>query len=128
MFEPAIAWNINFWKFDAASDPLKQPAAFAAKLKTPPARTESLTRLAYANARSFGEGWTSLVGVTATGSVTLPAGAYDLLITSDDGIRVWLDDKLVLEDWTIHGPKDDRVAISPGKHQIRLEYFQNTGA
>ena len=128
MFEPAIAWTANFWKFDASTDPLTKPAEFAAKLKTPPARVETLTRLAYANARSFGDGWTSQIGVTATGTVTLPKGAYDLLITSDDGIRVWLDDKLVLEDWTIHGPKDDRVPIGAGAHRLRIEYFQNTGA
>ena len=66
--------------------------------------------------------------MTATGTVTLPKGAYDLLVTSDDGIRVWLDDKLVLEDWTIHGPKDDRVPIDAGAHRLRVEYFQNTGA
>jgi hypothetical protein len=128
LFEPAIDWTVNFWKFDAASDPLKQPKGFAALLKTPPARTEQLTRLAYANARAFGPDYSAQTAVTATGSVTLPPGVYDLVVTSDDGIRVWLDGKLVLEDWTIHGPKDDRVPIDGGSHQLRLEYFQNTGA
>jgi hypothetical protein len=54
VFEPAIDWTVNFWTFDAASDPLTQPAAFAARLKTPPVRTLQLTRLAYANAQAFG--------------------------------------------------------------------------
>jgi hypothetical protein len=48
-------------------------------------------------------------------------------VTSDDGVRVWLDDKVVLEDWTIHGPKDDRISVSGGRHRLHLEYFQNTG-
>ena len=128
VFEPAIDWTVNVWKFDAASDPLAQPAAFASMLKTPPARTERLTRLAYANARAFGPGYTAQIAVAATGTVTLPPGRYDLVITSDDGVRVWLGGKLMLEDWTIHGPKDDRVPIAGGRHDIRVEYFQNTGA
>ena len=128
VFEPAIDWTVSFWKFDASNDPLKAPAAFAALLKTPPARTERLTRLAYANARSLGAGYTTLIGVTGIGTVTLPAGNYDLVVTSDDGIRVWVDGTMVLEDWTIHGPKDDRIPIGGGPHQLRVEYFQNTGA
>jgi nitrous oxidase accessory protein NosD len=128
LFEPAIDWTVNFWTFDAATDPLAQPAAFAARLKTPPARTLKLNRLAYANARSFGEGYTTRIGVTATGLLTLPAGQYDLVVTSDDGIRLWIDDQLMLQDWTIHGPKDDIVPIGAGTHRLRIEYFQNTGA
>ena len=128
MFDPAIEWTVNFWKFDRDSDPLAQPAAFAARLTTPPARTLRLPRLAYANARSLGEGFTTQVAAVATGSVSLPPGQYDLIVTSDDGIRLWVDDRLVLEDWTIHGPKDDRVPIVAGPHRLRLEYFQNTGA
>ncbi|HEX5070778.1 MAG TPA: right-handed parallel beta-helix repeat-containing protein [Vicinamibacterales bacterium] len=128
VFEPAIDWTIKFWTFDAASDPLTQPAAFAAKLKTAPVRTEPSSRLAFANARAFGDGFATRIAVAATGSLTLPPGAYELIVTSDDGIRLWLDDSLVLEDWTIHGPKEDRVPIGAGRHALRLEYFQNTGA
>lgn len=128
IFEPAIAWRVDFWPFDADSDPLTQPAGFAAKLKTPPARTVALTRLAYANARSFGEGYTARFGAVATGNVTLPSGSYELVLTSDDGVRLWIDGKLVIEDWSIHGPKDDRVPISGGARALRIEYFQNTGA
>jgi nitrous oxidase accessory protein NosD len=128
VFEPAIDWTVNVWTFDTTSDPLTQPAAFAAKLKTAPARTLQLTRLAYANAGAFGDGFTARIGVTATGSVRLPPGQYQLVVTSDDGIRLWVDDALVLDDWTIHGPKDDAVPIAGGAHRLRLEYFQNTGA
>ena len=128
LFDPAIDWTVRFWHFDAAHDPLTQPAAFAALLTTAPARTDRLPRLAFANARAFGDGFTERIGITADGVVTLPDGAYALSVTSDDGIRVWIDDRLVLEDWSIHAPKEDRMAITRGRHRVRLEYFQNTGA
>jgi parallel beta-helix repeat protein len=128
LFDAAIDWSLRFWKFDDGSDPLTAPAAFAARLKQPPARTLTLPRLAYANARAFGEGFTDRVAIVGTGSVTLPPGQYELVVTSDDGIRVWVDDRLVIEDWSIHGPKEDRVPIAGGAHRLRVEYFQRTGA
>ena len=99
-----------------------------ALLATAPLKTATLSRLGFANARAFGDGFTERIAITATGTVDLPPGQYELLITSDDGIRLWLDGRLVLQDWSIHGPKEDRVALAEGRHQLRLEYFQNTGA
>ena len=128
LFDPAIDWTVKFWKFDASNDPLTARAAFDALLSTPPVRTDHLAHLDFANARAFGDGYADHIGVRADGEVTLPEGAYDLSITSDDGIRVWLDDKMVLEDWSIHGAKEDHVALAGGRHRLRLEYFQNTGA
>ncbi|HKV98293.1 MAG TPA: NosD domain-containing protein [Vicinamibacterales bacterium] len=128
LFDPAIDWTMKFWKFDASSDPLKTRAGFDALLATAPARTDHLSHLDFANARAFGDGFADHIGVRADGEVTLPDGAYDLSITSDDGIRVWLDDKMVLEDWSIHGAKEDHLALAGGRHRLRLEYFQNTGA
>ena len=87
-----------------------------------------MSRLAFANARAFGEGFADHIGIMAEGSMDLPAGDYRLSVTSDDGIRVWVDGRLVLEDWSIHGPKEDRVPLTGGGHRVRLEYFQNTGA
>ena len=128
LFEPAIDWTVRFWKLEPGLNPLTQLDAFRAKLKTPPARTETLRRLAYANARSFGDGFTDRIAVVAEGVVEIASGRYELAVTSDDGVRVWVDGRLVLEDWSIHGPKEDRIPLSGGRHRLRLEYFQNTGA
>ena len=128
LFDPAADWTVRFWKFDASTDPLKDSAAFEALLATPPVRTDRFAHLGFANAAAFGEGFADHIGVRADGGVALPAGTYDLSVTSDDGIRVWVDDKLVLEDWTIHGAKEDHLPLSGGRHRLRLEYFQNTGA
>jgi nitrous oxidase accessory protein NosD len=128
LFDPAIDWTVEFWKFDASSDPLAARAGYDARLRTPPIRTEHLAHLDYPNARAFGDGFADHIGVRADGEVTLPAGTYDLSVTSDDGVRVWLDDRLILEDWSIHGAKEDHLPLTGGRHRLRLEYFQNTGA
>jgi nitrous oxidase accessory protein NosD len=128
LFDPAIDWTVRFWKFDAASDPLARLSAFEAKLATPPARTERLARLDYASARAFGDGFADHLGLVADGVVDLPAGSYELSVSSDDGVKVWLDDRLVIEDWSIHGSTEDRAPMTGGRHRVRIEYFQNTGA
>ncbi|MEM6675145.1 MAG: right-handed parallel beta-helix repeat-containing protein [Planctomycetota bacterium] len=57
-------------------------------------------------------------------------GTYALSVQSDDGVRVFLDGEVVLEDWSLHAPKRDdaELTLTRGRHLIRLEYFQIQGA
>ena len=128
LFDPAIDWEVKFWRLPESAGPVPSRKSFEALVRTTPVRTQQMLRLAYANARSFGEGFTSRVAVVASGALTLPAGEYELVVTSGDGIRLWLNDALLLEDWSIHGTKEDRIKIGGGRHRLRLEYFQHTGA
>ncbi len=65
-----------------------------------------------------------------TSELELPAGKYALRTVSDDGIRVVIDDKLVIDNWTWHGPTEDKATadLSAGKHKVRIDYFQIDGA
>jgi outer membrane protein OmpA-like peptidoglycan-associated protein len=53
-------------------------------------------------------------------------GVYKFRITSDDGTRLYLDGKEVLENDGIHGPstKQCSVDLTKGLHKMRLSYFQ----
>ena len=66
-----------------------------------------------------------------TGYLTPPeSGTYDLGFNGDDGYRVWMDDKLLLEDWSMHGAslKTTPVTLEKGhKYAIKIEYFQAAG-
>ncbi len=62
-----------------------------------------------------------------TFSGELPPGAHTLEVISDDGVRVWIDDRLVIDRWSIHESTVDHVPIAAGRHRIRLEYFEMTG-
>lgn len=49
---------------------------------------------------------------------------------SDDGIRVWIDDRLVIDNWTGHAPRFDygRIQLVQGiPYTIMVEYFQGGG-
>ena len=60
-------------------------------------------------------------------SLTIPDGAWELFIISDDGVRVWIDDRLVIDAWTAHESRVDRVPIAPGPHRLRVAYYQIDG-
>lgn len=128
LFEPGIAWNTRWWTFDEKADPLKAPEAFAARLKEAPTKTEIVPRFDLISGRTMMPDLPAdRIAMRAEGEVTLPAGSYELVTITDDGIRVWVDDKLVLERWDIHGSTLDRLPLTAGRHRIRLEYFENSG-
>ncbi len=66
-----------------------------------------------------------------TGRIDPPAsGTYRLTTVSDDGVRLWLDGKLVIENWSDHGPTEDHAAVelTAGRPvELKLEYYQGGG-
>ena len=66
-----------------------------------------------------------------TGQIDPPAsGAYTLATVSDDGVRLWLDGKLVIENWSDHAPTEDHatVELTAGRSvELKLEYYQGGG-
>ena len=58
------------------------------------------------------------------------AGTYRFTMTADDGMRVWVDNSIVLDAWILQ-PATTHVAdmgLAAGRHLIRVEYFENTEA
>ena len=60
---------------------------------------------------------------------TLPKGKWELIATSDDGVRVFVDGEKVIDNWTWHHPTVDRASVSldAGPHHIRVEHFELDG-
>jgi len=55
---------------------------------------------------------------------------YTFYTISDDGVRLWVDGKLVLENWSAHGDTEDTGTIDlvAGQfYSIVLEYYQGGG-
>lgn len=62
--------------------------------------------------------------------VTLHSETYTFKTSSDDGVRLWVNGRLIIDNWTDHGPTDDTgiIALSAGvKYDIKLEYYENGG-
>ena len=61
----------------------------------------------------------------ASSSVDLPVGRYQFLTTSDDGMRLYVDDCLVVDAWLDRPPSRDEVVLdlSAGVHLLRAKFF-----
>jgi len=70
----------------------------------------------------FSVRWTRLI--------PLKPGAYRFTATSDDGIRVWADDYLVINQWYDHPAQTftGDVNLTGANHVIVVEYYENKGA
>jgi beta-glucosidase len=64
-----------------------------------------------------------------TGKLVPPmTGKYRFGAVADDGVRVYLDGKLIAEDWTEHAPATvtGEVTLEAGKsYDIKMEYFES---
>lgn len=69
-------------------------------------------------------------GTIATTSIPLRAGTWRVATMSDDGVRVLVDGKPVIDNWTWHAPKRDEGAFSLDSDravQITIEHFELDG-
>jgi hypothetical protein len=66
-----------------------------------------------------------------SGQIQAPvSGSFTFTTTSDDGVRLWVNGQLIIDNWTDHGATDNSGAItlSAGtKYDIRMDYYEKGG-
>lgn len=97
-----------------------------------PAREETVARIDFdwgygsphhtVATEGFSARWTRYVDVAAD--------IYRFTATSDDGIRVYVDDRLIIDEWYDHPARTYTadVSLQAGHHLLAVEYYENTGA
>jgi hypothetical protein len=74
-------------------------------------------------AEDFGARW--------TGQITaLTSGVYCVQTRSDDGVRLWIGNTLVVNNWTDHAPANNNGSytfVANVKTEIFLEFYENSG-
>ncbi|MCL6431810.1 MAG: hypothetical protein K6V36_13275 [Anaerolineae bacterium] len=72
---------------------------------------------------------TDRFSVRWTGRWSLRAGGYRFYVTADDGVRMWIDRQLVLDEW--HDAAGVTYSIDAyleqGEHELRIEYYESRG-
>jgi hypothetical protein len=72
-------------------------------------------------ADSFSIRWTT--------SMSLETGTYHFHVRCDDGVRLWVDDRPMIDHWQ-DGAADTyggEIILARGSHSVRLEYYEHTG-
>lgn len=62
-------------------------------------------------------------------TLNLNEGRYRFTARTDDGVRLWVNGELVINQWNIHSVQsyDAVVAVEGGAVPVTMEYFENTG-
>ncbi len=64
------------------------------------------------------------------GPFTFDANAtYEFTATADDGIRLWVDNTLLIDAWRDQAPTTYRASkyLTAGQHTLKVEYYENSG-
>ncbi|MDX9990211.1 PA14 domain-containing protein [Thiothrix unzii] len=63
------------------------------------------------------------------GDFQFAAGNYTFTTTADDGVRVWVDDELLVDAWKDQPPATyfKSKTLSAGKHRVKMEYYERGG-
>lgn len=126
-------WDATWFAWTKELDPREHLADYR-KLASKP--------VASARVPNFNDPWsrdasikskttTNHFGLVATTTIELPEkGKYVASVLSDDGVRLSIDGKPVVENWTWHAPtrNESTIELAKGKHTLDLEYFQIDGA
>jgi RHS repeat-associated protein len=66
-----------------------------------------------------------------TGQVTPQySETYTFYTLTDDGVRLWVNNQLIIDNWTDHGPTEDsgQITLQAGQsYQIRMEFYERGG-
>ena len=71
------------------------------------------------------------IGFHSGRTINFPlSGTYTFNVGSDDGVRVWIDDNLVLDRWLDRGYTVDTFtySLTAGNHRVRIDYYENGGS
>lgn len=76
------------------------------------------------NDENFSVRWSGQIEAPITGNVTFST-------QSDDGVRLWVDDTLIIDNWTLHGTTTDTASpmslVAGEKYNIRMEFYERGG-
>ncbi|MFP4106556.1 MAG: PA14 domain-containing protein [Phycisphaerae bacterium] len=95
-------------------------------------KTELLDRrISYHNRYPLSDGRKEDLSARLTGVLNIERrGKYTFYLSSDDGQRMWINHRLVIDYWTGHGMEERKVTLEldRGTHPIMVEHFQGGGS
>ncbi|RMG80385.1 MAG: hypothetical protein D6714_14765 [Bacteroidetes bacterium] len=128
-YQKEMIWSVKWYAWDETTDPLKNESAFRQLKNQKPQKSETTRDLAYTWWRSPGAGLPADNFATfASTTVDMAPGKYRIRITSDDGLRFYIDGERKIDHWDIHVPATDEIEVElGGRHTFEIEHFEGGG-
>jgi parallel beta-helix repeat protein len=138
----AANWQVTFFKWPTEVDPRQRLGAYRELASAPGAVSVSLNQLSFkygmrgpsdlglSDSVTAGRLGRDHFGMIARTQLPLKHGMWQFTTESDDGVRVSVDGKPVIENWTWHGPTRDNGTLNLPADKtvvIEVEHFQIDG-
>lgn len=109
------------------------PSGTAATQKGKPGKPVLFLDHRFSSQNIFDSGQSSGVGLELNGLIRLsPAGSYRFKALSNDGIRVYIGGRMVLDDPDVHGDRfcgpSTVIVDQEGWYDLKVRYFQRKGS
>ncbi len=133
-FEKKLDWTMQFFNLsDSLAEALyrwtRAPLPLGVGLGQMPAAEKKVSELYFAWWGSPAEGvQADKFATVSTTDFDIAPGRYVLELTSDDGARLYLDGRRLIDHWDVHEPAVDEVDVQlGGRHSLRVEHFEAGG-
>ncbi len=134
-FQP-ISFHVRWYALDTTvHNPIKTGELFPPNVRMRPIKTDTVNKLDYAwwgGIKSGDEQYKQFLTI-AEGEAVLEKGEYEIRITWDDAVRLYVDGKLIINEWN---PSKYKFDESPhrkiklqlgGKHTFMVEHIELGG-
>lgn len=132
-----IDFEVRWYAYDPEfHDPLKSGSLFPPNARVRPVKTEKTTKLEYAwwgGIKAEGQTYEKFITV-AEGKADMEAGTYEFSITWDDAVRLYVDGKMIVDEWNPSLYKFDespnkkvQLKLEAGVHHFQVEHVEKGG-
>ncbi|HVV56510.1 MAG TPA: hypothetical protein VHC47_14340, partial [Mucilaginibacter sp.] len=130
-FSIPYKWQTRWFAFDTTSDPVKHSPEFEKLIAGVPDKISEGTDLSTVFGRAFGKGIPRQnIATVSSSAIDVPDGTYRVGISASEIVKVYIDDKLIIQNWDpaklVYDADYHRDAIIhlQGKHRIRIVQAQ----
>lgn len=132
-FDPLAKWNILFYKWGRSNDPNKGYNSFMQHLSAP-FHTTTANKIDFTWWGSIGKELPAdSFATVATATIDFPAATYEIGLTADDMVKLFIDGKPVIDAWNKKYVELDEnthhsiVLHLEGKHDLKIVHAENAG-
>ena len=134
-FDPQVKWNVNWYKWDVLHDPAKDYTVFTTLFDTIPVYTAIADKIDYTWWGSIGKNLPAdSFATVAVTKMILKENIYQIGITGDDYVKLFIDGKEVINAWDSKYTELDEnthhrisIKLSAGEHSFKIVHAENTG-
>lgn len=135
LYQPKQNWDIQWFSWNEATDPLTKEDAFMQLLSSTPIHQSTYDQLDFTWWGTIGKNLPAdSFATVATTHIETEAGFYDVGITADDYVKVYVDGKLFIDAWDPKYTTLDELThqrklleLSKGIHEFKVIHAERTG-